>query len=446
MHKKRLSLLTVLAISSSAFATELRIYPSFAEVQQPVTLTAQGEKASYDAAFPMSAWQWIQAGSLSLAGAALSRLQVQPADLDWLSSQEGRAVIWRRPGQEAVEATLIRASDLLLKLNSGEYVNAGRNELGFKAAPPRDWVSGGVRAHFEVTGKAQNVQMLYRTAALSWRPRYELGVVPAGAALSALAEIRNVSEEDFKAEKVDLFAGDVRQVNMPYAVQQIVTANQANVSSAVATMPTAGKTGTGNVGLDQITSVGEVRGLQRYALPGPLALGRGESLTLPFLKPAVKDFGRYASVQSYFDMQAKSGKTNRHYKFTPDLSMPTGAIDVRENGLLIGTVPLASTQAGKSVDLDLGNDPELRYQKAVKRLSQEKDAQGRPLSTTYQVTYTFTSTKTAATRVRLREQMYARNVVVDDQPAGQQQVTVERRVDVPAGGSASITFKLKLMN
>ncbi|WP_245872780.1 hypothetical protein [Deinococcus planocerae] len=66
------------------------------------------------------------------------------------------------------------------------------------------------------------------------------------------------------------------------------------------------------------------------------------------------------------------------------------------------------------------------------------------LSTTYQVTYTLTSTKTRPTRVQVREQVYGRALAVDGQAVQGTQVNVERRVDVPAGGQAKITFKLKV--
>lgn len=436
MLRTKAVLLGLLAFSSLASATELRIYPTFTEVQQPV----QAGKTSYDLTFPFSAWQWVQPGSLSLNGDTLTRLTTAPDELAWLRTQEGKAVRWVRPGQAGVQATLERADDLLLKLESGEYVNAARSEVAFTQRPPQ---AGGVTAHFEVNGAVKAAKVLYRTAALSWRPRYELNATAGAVNLAALADITNRSDQVFQGDQVNLFAGEVRQVIrptlLPYPEQQMLS--QAASSGAIATMPGAGRTAT-----DAITSVGEVRGLQQYTLPGSLKVGRGESVTLPFLKPSLKDFIRYASVQSYFDGQNRSGRANRHYKFTSSLSLPTGSVDVREAGLLVGTVQLPAVQAGKSVDLDLGADAELRYEKVVKRTGQEKDPTGRILSTTSQVTYTFTSTKSTATRVSVREQWYAKSSSVDGQPPQPGQVTLTRQVEVPAGGKASLTFKLKLMN
>ena len=339
-------LLSLLTLASTSSAAELRIYPTFTEVQQPVQVGQGG----YDLTFPFSAWQWVQPGSLSLTGAALTRLTTTADELAWLRTQEGKPVRWVRPGQAGVSATLERADDLLLKLESGEFVTAARSEVAFTERPPQ---AGGVTAHFEVNGPVKAANVLYRTAALSWRPRYELNATGGAVNLAALADISNRSDHVFQAEKVNLFAGDVRQVSVPtpapYMQQQMLS--QAASNGVVAAMPTAGRTGT-----DTITSVGEVRGLQQYALPGALTVGRGQSVTLPFLKPQVKDFTRYASVQSYFDGQNRSGRASRHYKFTSSLSLPTGNVDVREGGLLVGTVTLPAVQAGKPVDLDLGSD------------------------------------------------------------------------------------------
>ena len=48
--------------------------------------------------------------------------------------------------------------------------------------------------------------------------------------------------------------------------------------------------------------------------------------------------------------------------------------------------------------------------------------------------------------MNVREQWYARSSSVDGQSPQPGQVTLTRQVDVPAGGKASLTFKLKIMN
>ena len=105
---------------------------------------------------------------------------------------------------------------------------------------------------------------------------------------------------------------------------------------------------------------------------------------------------------------------------------------------------MPATQAGRPVDLDLGADNELRYVRTVKQLAQEKNPAGRVLSTTFRVTYALTSTKSTSVRAQVREQVYGRPLAVDGKAVQGQQITVERGVEVPAGGKASLTFTLKL--
>ena len=432
MQRKTLALLLAL-LPSTTYATDLRIYPMFSEVQQP---------AAAEITFPFGAWRWIQPGSFTVSGAAPATISLQPAELDWLRTQEGKSVTWVQPGQapgsgNAVQATLERADDLLIKLGGGEYVNAGRAELAFSEKPP---LQGGVTVKVAGLDTTKNANLLYRTGALFWKPRYELTLNGTSASLSALAQISNLSDQPFAAQKVDLYGGSVQQQYQP--VLTLVSDARASTTGTVqATTPASSPAAN-----YQIQGVGEVRGLQRYSLPGGLNIGRGETRTLPFLQPKVSDFTRYASVQSYFNGQGQSGSTNRHYKFTSSQSLPTGLVDVREAGLLVGSVQLPAVQAGKPVDLDLGGDSELRYEKTVKRTGQEKNDKGQVLSTSYQVTYTFTSTKSAATKVSVREQFYARSVSVDGGTMQSGQVNITRHVHLPAGGKASLTFKLKVIN
>jgi len=433
-----------LALSVPAQATDLSLYPGFAEVREDAVLPASNGTATFTRNFTRGTWNLIQPNSLSFVGAPLVRIRVRPTDLDWLTTQQGQPVKVLRAGQPAVSGTLIRADDLLVRLKSGEYLHPGLDELAFAAPPPRDWRQGGIAARFEVTAGAKvSGQVSYRTGALAWSPRYELGASAAGARLVALAQIRNLSQETFDARKVDLFAGEVR--NDFTIVGQGVIATSALPGMAKLTgAGTAETTANRAVADSPVSSLGEVRGLQRYALKGGLKLGRGELLTVPFVQPQIKDFTRYDSITTYFDPQERQGRASRHYKFTPDQSLPAGSVSVREEGSLIGTVTMPAAQAARSVDLNLGADNELRYTRSVKRLSQEKNPAGKIVSVTYQVTYALVSTKTRPVRVQLREQTYARFAVVDGKPVPGQQVVIDRRVDVPAGGQASLTFKLKL--
>lgn len=419
---------TLLLLTGAALAADLRVYPTFAEVRQPLTAAP--------VAFEWAQWRWIQPDSLSVLGAAPVPFSVQPTELEWLRAQEGQRVTWRPAGQSPQAATLERAGDLLLRLEGGGFVHAALADLSFGSRPPE---RGGVTFRSEGPLPA-GAQLSYRTAALSWAPRYELRVGQA-VTLAALAQITNRSDQVFTAGRADLFGGTVRQ--SMGGVGGGVAIQQSTAGMPVAVTPSS----TGSVApADGIVNVGEVRGLQRYALPGGLTVGRGERRTVPFLNPQVSAFTRYGSVLSYLNGAGSSGLVNRRYKFTPSLSLPAGVVDVREGDLLVGTVSLPAAQAGAPVDLDLGGDPDLRYVKRVQRLSLEKGSSGQVLSVTWQVTYTFTSRKSAGLRVTVREQVYGRSVVVDGGAAQAGQVTVTRTAQVPAQGQATLTFRVKTLN
>ncbi|PTA66642.1 hypothetical protein [Deinococcus arcticus] len=441
MTRRLTALALLLTLSLPAWATDLRVYPAFAEVRAPVTLQAAGGVATHRQSFSRAAWSLIQPGSLSFTGAPLRRIEVRPTDLDWLSTQEGRPVRVLRAGQAPLDGVLVRALDLLVRLSSGEYLHATREELAFAAPPPLHGVAGGVAVAFEVAGQGRVAGVVsYRTQALTWQPRYELAAASAGARLAALAELRNRGTDTYEARQVELFAGEVRAAPALPTSEFQAGRGTAGLDNAAGGMALPSLPGSAPA----VSSLGEVRGLQRYALPGGLKLGRGELLTVPFVQPRLSDFARYARIDSYFDRQERAGRAARHYKFTPDQSLPTGPLTVREDGALIGTVALPAAQAGRPVDLDLGADNELRYVRRVQQLAVEKSAEGKVLSTTFQVTFTLTSTKSRSVRVQVREQLYGRFVVVDGQAAPSQQVTVERRVEVPAGQQARVSFRVKL--
>jgi hypothetical protein len=429
-------LLAAALLLGSASAANLRLYPSFAEVTQ--TLSPTAGRSSYEVGFSRAAWALVQPGSLVLSGVGQTELRVRPTDRDWLASQVGQPVTVLRAGQSGLTGTLARADDPLVKLDSGSFLAVQASELVFQNEPPVGWQSGGVLAQFKAGGQSKPATLSYRTGALSWMPRYELAASGSAVNLAALAEIRNRSEEAYSAKDIELYAGEVRNTSGYGQASDAQLQNAQATSGTAGVMPLPAPQPAGVVG------AGELRGLQRYALSGSLQLGRGETLSVPFLKPKISAFTRYDSIQTYFDPQARSGSASRHSKFTSDLALPAGPIAVREDGTLVGTVNLPASQPGKAIDLDLGADSGLRYARTVKQLSQEKAANGKIVSTTYRVSFAFTSTRSTAVSVQLREQVYGRALVVDGQVQTGQQISVSRQVDVPANSTASLTFTLKI--
>ena len=87
---------------------------------------------------------------------------------------------------------------------------------------------------------------------------------------------------------------------------------------------------------------------------------------------------------------------------------------------------------------------DLRFARRVTLLNTEEDSAGRTLSRSYRVTYTLTSTKSAAITTEVREQVYGQGVVVDGKAQNGNPATVVRYAAVPAGGQANVTFTVKV--
>ncbi|MHA0033726.1 hypothetical protein [Deinococcus sp. PESE-13] len=423
-----LPLAALCLLTPLAQAADLRLYPTFGEVTtQPLKV----EGGAVTVPFPGADWAWVVPGSVRLLGVPVTRTRVMPG-VNVLRAHEGEAVRVLRGGLN-LRGTLVDAEALLVQLDSGEFLKVRPDELALSTRPLSSRNVADVKVRFE-TGSAGSGKLLYQTRALSWKPRYELDASGGAATLRALAEIRNAGEQAF-AGSTDLYAGDVRlvpeNVPMPAYNQSAGTATAASVSSAETTADRA------------VLSLGEVRGLQRYALGRPLNIGPFETQTLPFLTPKLAGFTRYDRISTYFSPQNSSGRATRFYKFTADAALPAGPLTVREDGVLFGTVSIGATAAGQLSDLALGADPELRYSRTVATLNTEKNPAGRVLSRSYRVSFSLASTKSAATKVQVREQIYGQNVVVDGQSQGNQS-TVTRSVQVPAGGKASVTFTVKV--
>ena len=420
----------LLALVPAAQAADLRLYPTLGEVtSQPLKV----EGGAVTAPFPKADWAWVVPGSVRLLGVPVTRTRVTPG-VNVLRAHEGEAVRVLRGGLN-LKGTLADAEALLVQLDSGEYLTVRPDELAFSTRPPSSRDVADVKVTFETSGSG-SANLLYQTRALSWKPRYELDASGDAATLRALAEIRNAGDQSFSGS-TDLYAGDVRLVpeNVPMPTPTVVGELTTTTSSA------------GNVAVAQdraVTALGEVSGLQRYALSRPLTIGPRETQTLPFLAPKLSGFARYDRISTYFSPSNSSGRATRFYKFTADAALPAGPLTVRENGVLVGNVNLGSTAAGQLSDLSLGADPELRFSRSVTVLNTEKDGSGRILSRSYRVSYALTSTKSAVTTAQVREQVYGQSVVVDGKVQTGNQVMVTRYVTVPAGGKANVTFTLKV--
>ncbi|MFC6659252.1 hypothetical protein [Deinococcus multiflagellatus] len=174
----------------------------------------------------------------------------------------------------------------------------------------------------------------YLTRAVTWQPRYTLKASSAGAQLSALADIRNTTEQPYDVQNTELYAGDVNVQNQQeaaYMMRDVAMAAPAPMATGAA---------------PKIESQGELRGLYRYALTTPFSLPANSVVTLPFLAPKLTTFERYVGLNTYFGTETREGNLSRFYRFKADERLPAGPITVREDGRIVGQTSIGETREG----------------------------------------------------------------------------------------------------
>jgi hypothetical protein len=444
MSKQLLSLTALLTATvvgqlafSQAAATDLRIYSGFGEVRQAATV--QNNQVSLN--LPVNLFSTIVPDSLDLDGAQVgSRALVQQPN--WLKSLEGKEVTLREAGPQAgsqgavktERVTLIRAKDLLIKDAAGLYRNVTPENLSYDVQPPENPYSPSWQATFNVVGAAGKPTLTYLTRALSWTPRYTLKLAGTTAALSALADIRNSSDQPFEVGASELYAGEVQ-------IQSGPEAQADNADNKFRAEAQAAPVMTGGMGLAAIRQ-GESGGLYRYGLTQPFTLPANGNISLPFLNPKVS-FSRYGVAQFGFSGQGGKGNLNRGYRLKSDTELPAGPVTVREDGRLVGQVAVPQTSANDPVELNLGADPDLSYTRAVAITVQGKGTKLQ--TTTFKVTYTLENAKNRPIRFEVTEYGLDARAVITGQASRGPDGNLVFKADVPAktgtvSGKQSVTY------
>lgn len=410
-----------------AQAADLRIYPSFSEVRQPVQSTG----TTLNVTLPQDTWGSVLSGSLSLEGLPFTQA-VQSQQANWLTGLEGKTVYLVRDGKAPEAVTLVRARDLLVRDAAGHFFTVRFEDLQFTEAPPVNAQAATQTLVFSLPAAGSGT-LSYLTRAVSWSPRYTLQAGDGGASLSALADIRNTTEQPYDVKATELYAGDVEVQGTPLAQEAMF---DGAVSRAVAAPMAASK----------IESQGDLRGLYRYALTTPFTLPANSVVTLPFLTPKLSTFERFVGLNTYFGTGTQDGTLNRFYRFKADQRLPGGQMTVREDGRIVGQTNIGETRQGGQVEFSLGNDPDVEYSRTVQTVTQVKNAEGNVTRTTYKVTYALESSKARAVRAEITERVGGRRVIIDNAAPVQNQGTATLKVDVPAKGKVSKSFTVVVDN
>lgn len=379
---------------SSAFfparASELTIYPSFAEVRE----TVQVSGPQFDWTPPADLNQFLILGSLELIDPSVTGLSLLAAPQSILSLYEGKEVkVWFH--DEFVPAKVINAESFLFEID-GAFIQIGNAEVlypsldGLRYAPTFSW---------QRTGGTLQTQLRYATTAIAWEnTRYTLNLQDSNrddsntitSSLTAWADISNQSGVKFEAPKATFFAGDV----LPQYDQDRCQQSQNRNINALETAP------TGNLsGRQRVASSGEIGGLQRYEYPQAIRLNAKSRLSLPFFRNNV-NARRVLEYSNGFDTSAnfKVG-LQRTYRFMAQQGIPAGTFTVRENEQLVGQSELANTAKDTIVKVSLGKDFDIKLNRSAQILERtDKIERAR-------IVFTVKNTKTRAVNIRLLESL-----------------------------------------
>jgi hypothetical protein len=383
---------SALFAGTSAQATDLTIYPSFAEVRE----TIQVSGAQFDWTPPKDLSQFLILGSLELIDPSVTSLSLLAAPQSILGLYEGKEVkVWFH--DEFVVAKVIKADSFLFEID-GAFVQIGNAEVlypsldGLRYAPTFSW---------QRTGGNLEAQLRYATTAVAWEnTRYTLNLQedpkkPAtggtiASSLNAWADISNQSGVVYEAPKATLFAGDV----LPQYSQDSFSQSQNRNINAIQEAP------SGNVSSTQrprVASSGEVSGLQRYEYPQALRLNANSRLSLPFFRSnaAVRRILEYSNG---FDSGAnfKVG-LQRTYRFKALQGLPAGTVTVRENEQLVGQSEIVNTAKDTIVKVSIGKDFDIKLNRSAQILERTRKFERA------KIVFTIKNTKSHSVTVRLLE-------------------------------------------
>jgi hypothetical protein len=372
----------------SARASELTIYPSFAEVRD--TVQVSGSQFDWTPASDLS--QFLIPGSLELSDPGITSLSLLSAPQSILALFEGKEVkVWFH--DEFVVATVIKADIFLFEIE-GAFIQLPNAEVlypsldGVSYAPTFSWQ--------RTTGTNTSAQLRYATSAVAWEnTRYTLNLeeaqstASAPSSLIAWADLRNASGVVYDAPRVTLFAGDVIPQYGQDGLQQAQNRNIAFAESAPGSVNIAGRA--------RIASSGEVGGLQRFEFLQPVRLNVRSRLSLPFVRNGVA-VRRVLEYSNEFDTESnfKVG-LQRTYRFVAQQGLPVGIVTVRENGQLVGQTDLADTAKDTVVKINLGKDFDIKLNRSAQILERTKKLERA------RVVFTIKNTKSRAVNVRLLE-------------------------------------------
>ena len=351
------------------------LYNSFGEVRDAVTLTG----SKFDWTPPADLGQYLVAGSLELEYPGIVSQTLLPPVPSLLAAFEGKEVLVKRPGADAlVKARVVRADMALFEMG-GQFFTADPSTVvypsldGIRFAPVYSW---------RFTGAGGPASLTYLTRALSWSPRYTLNVGADRVDLESWADVRNQSNLTYNAPALGLVAG---QVNL-------IAGNEDDGVPRPAAVAFSRADGVANV-----QATGESAGLQTFKYPSAATLPARSTTTVPFLQARVTLDRTLEYVSGWNPAPRQVLGLNRLYTLKAESDLPAGLMTVREEGRVVGQARIDDSPRAEGARFNLGADFDLRLTRTVQALERTKT------TARFKVAFSLSNTKTREVTVRLRE-------------------------------------------
>lgn len=422
MKRHALILTAAIAALSSARAADLTLYNGFGEVRDAVTLTG----GKFDWTPPADLGQFLVAGSLELEYPGIVSQTLLPPVVSLLAAFEGKEVLVKRPGSDAlVKARVVRA-DLALFEAGGGFFTADPSTVVY---PTLDGVRFAPTYSWRFTGAGGPASLTYLTRALSWTPRYTLNVAADRVDLESWADVRNQSNLSYNAPALGLIAGQVNLIasdedGVPRPAPAPVAFSRASDSGA-----------------PNVQATGESAGLQTFKYPSAATLPARSTTTVPFLQSRVTldRVLEYASGWNPTPRQVLP--LNRLYVLKAESDLPAGLITVREDGRVVGQARIADSPRAEGARFNLGADFDLRLTRTVQALERTKT------TARFKVAFSLSNTKDREVVVRLHEILgqnwTLEQIVMPNLKKDTEGVTAEARLAPGARLEASFTVLFK---
>ncbi|EIL89088.1 hypothetical protein UU9_10607 [Rhodanobacter fulvus Jip2] len=349
-------------------------------------------------------------------------------------------------GQSLASGSLLRAGDGLLVRGGDGNTTLVRNYAAVRAMGG-DFPTGSslsLRVDAQRAGQA-NAVLSYPTAGLGWRAAYVATLQPGAACrmqFESRASIANRSGRDWRDTKLTLIAGEPHFAKPSAPRPMMAMARSYKAESA------------------DMPAQSTLADYRSYTLPAPVDLPDGSVSQVPLYATRTLDCTRTALLENGNSYQPPQPQINPAFNLSSDAgitstlslkafdSLPAGYLRVLtadRNGTpqFIGEGRIDDTPKGSDATITLGTAFDLRAQR--ERTAFNVDKAARTMDEAFRITLTNAGDSARAVTVREHPSRWQQWTLVSStsKPDKQTPDLLEFRVNVPAGGKATLDYAVR---